>query len=302
MAHYTAQTYPVSQPGGQPTTTECELSTILVADESMVVDEPSSEPARGSISDLQDNGNLALMRGTPDDPGDVLWETGVDENADTYYTLLQRDGNLVTRPGSPSDEVQAGSSVWKSNTGDSEGDYFLAFNCDRTSISIYTGTPDDPGDIVWTMPSQQPVLNEPITGEAAKSFCEPVVLLFVGDMLSLDNATATGDGAFLVQEDDGNLCLKLGTPDNAGDILWESNVVNDAGAFYTTLQEDGNLITRPGTPADGMSSIWKSGTSGDIVDYFLGLNCDGLSMSIYQGTPGANGGAVWTVGGSIGTR
>ena len=231
----------------------------------------------------------------------MLWESDTNESGEQFFTMLQGDGNLITRPGSP-DDTELASSIWKSYTSGS-GDFFLAFNCDGASISIYSGTPGSPDEAVWTKPDELPDIIHPIESIAGGSVphsCEgPEALLFGGDMISVDNATSAGTRAFIVQEDDGKLCLMEGTPDNPGQLLWDSGVEESGQEFYSMLQKDGNLITRPGGPDDGFSSIWKSESVGEPADYFLGLNCDGLSMSIYEGTLENPGDKVWTSSGSI---
>lgn len=106
----------------------------------------------------EDNGNLVLKSGTPVCPGPALWETGTSESRGEFSTYMQKDGNLVTRPigKSSSDEtdgVDAGLlPVWSSRSAERQGNglYFLAFNCDGKSISIYRGVPENPGVEIWS--------------------------------------------------------------------------------------------------------------------------------------------------------
>lgn len=61
----------------------------------------------------QSNGNLVVRRGTPDDPGDLVWESGAIGDASSYFTKLQLTSNLITWEGSPENQ---GDLLWKTDT------------------------------------------------------------------------------------------------------------------------------------------------------------------------------------------
>jgi hypothetical protein len=92
---------------------------------------------------------------------------------------------------------------------------------------------------------------------------------------------------FLFMQDDGNLVVKHGTPDNQGAGIWDSNGYVNAsrsGYYFTYLQADGNLITSTGSTDDPGDSIWDIGYTGVEGEYFLGIDCNLEIISVYQGT------------------
>jgi glucose/arabinose dehydrogenase len=121
----------------------------------------------------QDDGNLVVRRGTPDNPGEEIWSHGETGGASSYYTRLNGDSNLITSGGSPDNE---GDQLWKSNTVNPEGDYFLGISCDSTVVSIYAGRWNNPGVSVWnsaptpaptSAPSKAPTTNPPTAAPVA---------------------------------------------------------------------------------------------------------------------------------------
>jgi PKD repeat protein len=89
---------------------------------------------------MQDDGNLVVTHGTPDNPGEEIWDSngfeGAEGNIGDYYTMLQGDGNLVTRKGST---VAPGDTIWNTGGGGVEGDYFLGTDCNLEIVSVYEG-------------------------------------------------------------------------------------------------------------------------------------------------------------------
>ena len=81
----------------------------------------------------QDDGNLVVHRGTPDNPGEAeVWSHGEMGGSLSYFMKLNGDSNLMTMAGSLENE---GDQLWKSNTINPEGDYFLGIDCNSEVIS-----------------------------------------------------------------------------------------------------------------------------------------------------------------------
>jgi hypothetical protein len=69
------------------------------------------------------------------------------------------------------------------------------------------------------------------------------------------------------------------------------------GDYFTKLQQDGNLVSFKGTPKDPEGrSIWKINAKGAIGQYFLGIECDLKTLSIYEYMPEDPGELMWTSG------
>ena len=106
----------------------------------------------------QDDGILAVIRGTPSDPGKIVWQsTETPGPTGEYYSKIQGDSNMLTRFGTPENRI---STFWKSESTQAiNGDHFFAMNCDLVTLSIYQGTPKNPGEIVWnTVPTPPPTI------------------------------------------------------------------------------------------------------------------------------------------------
>ena len=104
-----------------------------------------------AITTMESDGNLVVRRGN----GDVIWESGVTGDASNYYTTLQQDSNLITWEGTPDNQ---GDVLWKSNTLNAQGDYFLGIDCYSEVVSIYKGRYTLPGESVWnSAPTPAPV-------------------------------------------------------------------------------------------------------------------------------------------------
>jgi hypothetical protein len=120
--------------------------------------------------------------------------------------------------------------------------------------------------------------------------------LFAGDIIKREEVVQRpGTNAFILQKSNGNLMVTSGLKDNPGAVVWRSGINLAWADYYTKLQGDRNLVTRPPSEIRGMvSSIWKSNVIGPSQDYFLGLNCNSISVSVHEGTPYRPSIAIWT--------
>ena len=92
------------------------------------------------------NGNLRVFQGWPEQVGNLIWESGVNESPGDYYTRLQGDGNMITYRGKTGD---TSTSVWKTAKSGADTHYFFGVECDLESVAIYEFYPDDPGTRLW---------------------------------------------------------------------------------------------------------------------------------------------------------
>ena len=98
---------------------------------------------------------------------------------------------------------------------------------------------------------------------------------------------------FVEQENNGNLRVYQGWPEQRGDLIWESGVNEGDGDYYTRLQGDGNMITYRGTTGDTSDTVWGTGKSGVDTHYFFGVECDFKSVAIYEFYPDDPGERLW---------
>jgi hypothetical protein len=96
----------------------------------------------------QDNGNLVVRNGTPENPAALVWESGATTGSteDSYYTVLQGDSNFITWR-VPSDTSENKRVHWKTQTINvgTEG-YSFVIECD--TVAIYKGELDN-NSVVW---------------------------------------------------------------------------------------------------------------------------------------------------------
>ena len=259
----------------------------------------------GSFLYHNPNGNLEVRMGTIQSPGSLVWESGkVGQKEATYYTKLQGDGNLITW------KVENGNKSlhWKSNTSENDSfKYYFLLGCGDTQgdylrVSIYQSLPSEGGrDIItWstayhvTRPPSDLSSPYPTTGVESVT-CDDLILL-KRDQIINGGETTEREGAFLFQKMNGNLEVREGTPQNPGNLVWESGAASQTDAtYFTKLQGDGNLITW--RIKNGTKSLhWKSNTSeDDTQDYFFLLECRSGNVAIYQGLPSEGGRDILTV-------
>lgn len=150
-----------------------------------------------------------------------------------------------------------------------------------------------------TLPAIGPTAPSPPPTQAptAPNNCVPGYLgIATGQAPLLDDETYVNEefGVFIIQQGDGNLVVKRGTPEASGEVVWASGgILDDAEDFYTQLNPDSNLVTYEGTPEAPGDSIWASadsasetsrGIPGEEGDYFLGIDCNSEVVSVYAGT------------------
>ena len=169
-------------------------------------------------------------------------------------------------------------------------------------------TGENISDINITIPKASPddaiVANfTELNGTLAPATMAPTVclpgsfgLVADGDPLLSDEYLENYDfNAFVHQSFDGNLVVKRGTISKPGAFIWESGYAGQVGFYHTVIQRDGNMITYQGTPESRGPIVWQTGTVDIEGDHFLGIDCAGEIVSVYQGRPNNPGDAVWPV-------
>lgn len=105
----------------------------------------------------ESNGNLVLY----DDDHSVLWQNGVDQVSwvyTSYHTVLQGDGNLVTRSRTPKANGDEIINQWSSKSSSGSGDYSLVLNNPGNGLLIVR---KQDGNVVWSTPSNGAPVNFP---------------------------------------------------------------------------------------------------------------------------------------------
>ena len=108
--------------------------------------------------------------------------------------------------------------------------------------------------------------------------------------------------AYIVMQNDGNLVVWSGTRENRGKLIWKSNVSISPKLGYqfkTVLQGDGHLLTSYNDESGKRKFVFRSLSVSGVGNYFLAVNCDGKSLSIFRrhvdsGSSQTNVEAVWT--------
>ena len=108
--------------------------------------------------------------------------------------------------------------------------------------------------------------------------------------------------AYIVMQNDGNLVVWSGSRENRGKLIWKSNVSISPKLGYqftTVLQGDGHLLTSYNDENGKRNFVFRSLSVSGTGRYFLAVNCDGESLSIFRrrlddGSSQTNVEAVWT--------
>jgi hypothetical protein len=273
---------------------KCESTILMETDNILLL---GATVVRDNVFLVQQaNGNLQVRRGTPNEPGVLVWESGVrgTRNDFTYYTKLQGDGNLITWQVDVND-ISAISSIWQSTTVNSDGEFFLVAECSERGdgVALYQGNPNQGGQSLWRHdPLPLPQTEAPtIAPSEAPPPCERSIFMERNDELKVGE-TIVREYVFLVQQANGNLEIREGAPDNPGRLLWENGVrgaTNDASEYYTKMQGDSHLITWRVNPSGERSAMWGSNSINPDGSYSLVLEC-GPRVVIIQDQDGRT---VW---------
>lgn len=103
--------------------------------------------------------------------------------------------------------------------------------------------------------------------------------------------------AYVEQYNNGRFVVRRGFPERPGQILLDSGLDRSEGDYVTKLQHDGTLLTKKGTDGNTEGdSLWKIDPKGGITQYFLGIECDLQTLSIYEYVPEDPGKRLWTNG------
>jgi hypothetical protein len=102
-----------------------------------------------------ENGNVEIRKGSPEVPGDLMWESGyIGSTEHSYYTKFEANSNLITWK---TLEDHSFSAVWETGTyRPTLIPFYLTVDCSEMEnrISIYEGHPNENGLLVWTVDSK----------------------------------------------------------------------------------------------------------------------------------------------------
>ena len=169
------------------------------------------------FSIMQTDGNLCIYRGSKPvqgfeptkDDGPAIWCSGKTSPGGVFNAVLGRTGNFcVYRGPGPSTSFPP---VWCSNTAGSSGDYFATLRVDGNLV-IYTGTPADPGNVVWQSGVSYPpvTLQQPPTGSSIQwpdgQSCPPLCTRNYPAGSTIRLTASTTQTNFLVREWTGTQC------------------------------------------------------------------------------------------------
>lgn len=104
---------------------------------------------------------------------------------------------------------------------------------------------------------------------------------------------------FIEQYNNGRFVIRRGFPDRKETILFDSKVDKQKDDYFTKMRGNGDLITFRGTPDDPKGdSVWKLDNDSPEGQYFLGVECDLGTVSIYEFVPEDPGTRLWTTSGT----
>lgn len=268
--------------------------------------------------DFQMNANLQLWESALGKPERLLWESQVNQPTNvTYFTELQNDGNLVTYRQDAT--TSSRTIVWMTQlSGPTEGKtYSLVKDCDENGgkLAIFVGPPQSSQDILWsTVVATEPPAPEqtlsPIAQEAkpVDSTCNPTILMRSGDFLYPGKRVVDYErGVFLIQQVNGNVEVRWGSPEYPGDLLWQSGFVGSdpERSYYTKFEANSNLITWEITPDKSFSQAWELGTYRPVLSpFFFVVDCTERNnqVAVYQGHPEESlSVVVWAVDPPVGS-
>jgi hypothetical protein len=189
--------------------------------------------------------------------------------------------------------------------------YSLVKDCDENggNLAIVVGPPQSSQDILWRPlvatgpPALEPTMS-PLVREAApvSSNCNPTVLMRSGDFLYPGKRVVDYErGLFLIQQLDGNVQVRWGSPEFPGDLLWESGFIGDdpERSYYTKFEANSNLITWEITPDKSFAQAWEVGTYRPVLHpFYFVVDCIERNniVAVYQGHPTESTSAiVWAV-------
>ena len=127
--------------------------------------------------------------------------------------------------------------------------------------------------------------------------CTRNALLESGQKLQVDDVKQVTHPfqSFIQMQRDGNLIVRMGTIEKPGQLIWKSDVYYDPKLehpFETVLQGDGHLLTRYFQgPNSKPKVVFKSMSVSENGQYYLALNCDGKSLSVFRT---GDEEAIWT--------
>lgn len=104
---------------------------------------------------------------------------------------------------------------------------------------------------------------------------------------------------FVEQYDNGRFVVRRGFPDRKEAILFDNKLDLSTDDYFTQLRGNGDLITFRGTPDNPKGdSVWKIENDSPEGQYFLGVECDLGTVSIYEYVPEDPGKQLWSTNGT----
>ena len=300
---------PIDTPTSFPTNEPGECDTIVFMESGDELLEQEAVVTSGYYLFQDENGNLEIRQGSPDDSGDLVWATDVQgDKKNSFSSILQDDGNLITYEADKNDE----SVLWSSESAGESSSYFFLLQCPAQvgeSIAIYDGRPNQGGQLVksWETLTELPSTNEPSKSPSSEPSTSPSSeptqcndpSIFLESNDNIDEGTAlVRNNVYLTQRYTGNLEIREGTPNSPGDLIWQSGVNEspDGFRYYTKLQGDGHLITWAEDDSSGVRSpVWRSFAWDSNGSYFFLLECldQGGNVGVYKGDPSNGGVPIW---------
>eukprot|EP00980_Cylindrotheca_fusiformis_P023154 scaffold10199_cov146-Cylindrotheca_fusiformis.AAC.11 len=264
------------------TTAHRELaSNVFLTDNQIISQGETLAMSNGAYLKQQNNGNLVLYNRR----GSVLWENKVSEVVwyfTSYETILQGDGNLITRSRTPSPGGDKVVNLWTSKSAYGSGNYALRLDGNGSGLLILrtnnnkviwsTSPFADPGPLPTPAPVPAPTPQR--QNENRYQRLSGNIFLTDNQVIEQGQKLGVSNGIFLKQESNGALVLY----DRSYNVIWQSGLDQESWTYttyHTVLKGDGELITRSRTPKNSGDEIvtrWSSNSGSGSGDYALVLN------------------------------
>jgi hypothetical protein len=144
---------PVSQENPNLDSLNCSSTILMQSGDFLYPGKRVTNYERGLFLSQLLNGNIQVRWGSPEYPGDLVWESGFVGDANhSYYTKFEANSNLITWQTS---QDHSFSPVWESGTyRPTISPYFFIVDCSErgNQIAVYEGHPDEAGSgVIWAV-------------------------------------------------------------------------------------------------------------------------------------------------------
>ena len=241
-------------------------------------------------------------------PGDyIMSESILVSPSKSFFTILQRDGEIVVSKGSWVNNSQR--NIWSSGKKGKIQAYYALLQKDGNWVVYQGDRPDAFMNALQPISSNNPLvplwsargipdkLNYKVVMQengtvAIVDGLNNFIWVTKNNSLQTHQSIQTGDVLvsnnqkyYAIMQSDGNLAVYRGSgPDHKKYHVWSHQKTAPGGKFFAIMQGDGNFVVYKGTSlSDNQGVVWDIGKSLGQGNYFAIMQDDG-SFVVYKGT------------------